>query len=30
MGGVEGIEARLPQLCGNDDVLTPADDAVDR
>ena len=30
LGGVEGVETCLPQLCGDDDALTPADDAVDQ
>ena len=30
MGGMESVETCLPQLCGDDDALTPADDAVDR
>ena len=28
MGGVDGVEACLPQLCGDDDALTPADNAT--
>ena len=27
---VESIEACLPQLCGDDDALTPADNAIDQ